>query len=120
MLITVKIKIIFQEKENKNNGTIWDDVVTPINIKFDTNPTTPSMYKRSQNNERIKKKLFGIECSLNSLGELNMEKMEEQEEQLMRMQKDYTEAEAELRRFQQEELELVKAGEDPLLTCPLG
>ena len=118
MLITVKIKIIFQEKENKNNGTIWDDVVTPINIKFDNNPTTPSMYKRSQNNERIKKKLFGIECSLNSLGELNMEKMEEQEEQLMRMQKEYTEAEAELRRFQQKELELVKAGEDPLLTCP--
>ena len=118
MLITVKIKIIFQEKENKNNGTIWDDVVTPINIKFDNNPTTPSMYKRSQNNERIKKKLFGIECSLNSLGELSMEKMEEQEEQLMRMQKEYTEAEAELRRFQQKELELVKAGEDPLLTCP--
>ena len=76
------------------------------------------MYKRSQNNERIKKKLFGIECDLNLLGEVNMEKKEEQEEELMRLQKEYMEAEAELGRFQQQELDLVKAGEDPLLTCP--
>ena len=91
---------------------------TPINIKFVNNPTNPSMYIRSQNSKRIKQKLFGIELNLNLLGEVIMEKKEEQEEELMRLQKAYTEAEAELGRFQQEELELVKAGEDPLLTCP--
>ena len=76
------------------------------------------MYIRCKTKEDIKKKLFGIECKLESLGELNLEKQEQQEEELMILQEDYTKVEEELHRFYKEELELVKAGEDPLLTCP--
>ena len=76
------------------------------------------MYIRCKRKEEIKKKLFVIESELESLGELTQGQEQQQEEQLMSLQKDYTEVEAELHRFYEEELEMVKAGEDPLLTCP--
>ena len=89
-----------------------------MNLTYDNNSTKPTMYIRCKNKEDIKKKLFGIECKLESLGELNLEKQGQQEEELMILQEDYTKVEEELQRFYEEELELVKAGEDPLLTCP--
>ena len=76
------------------------------------------MYSRCKRKEEITKNLFVIESELESLGELTQEQEQQQEEQLMNLQKDYTEVEAELHRFYEEELETVKAGEDPLLTCP--
>ena len=96
----------------------WDDVVTPINLSYENNPIKPTMHKRCNKLEEIKKKLFCVESDLNSLGEKDEKNKGDQEEKLMVLQKDYTEVETELRRFYEEELELVKAGEDPLMTCP--
>ena len=44
----------------------WDDVVTPINFSYDTNPIKPTMHKRCNKLEKIKKKLFDVESDLNS------------------------------------------------------
>ena len=118
MLLSGNIKRILQEKEKEREEPIWDSLVTPINLGYDHNVPKPTMYSRCKRKEDIKKKLFGIESELESLGEFNLEQEEQQEEELMSLQNDYTEVEAELHRFYEEELELVKGGEDPLLTCP--
>jgi hypothetical protein len=76
------------------------------------------MHCRYRTRENIKKKLFDVEKKLDSIGEFDKGKEKEQEEELTKTQKEYIEVEKELERFYQEELELVKAGEDPLLTCP--
>ena len=103
---------------NEKECPTWDDVVTPINLSYENNPIKPTMHKRCNKLEEIKKKLFCVESDLNSLGEKDEKNKGDQEEKLMVLQKDYTEVETELRRFYEEELELVKAGEDPLMTCP--
>ena len=53
---------------------------------------------------------------MDCLGKFDREKQEKQKEELMRLQEDYTNVEKELERFYQEELQLVKSGEDPLMT----
>ena len=106
-----------QEKEEKSEGPLWDNLITPVNQTYDNQATKPTMYSRCKKKEEIKRKLFGIECELESLGELNLEKPRQQVEELMVLQEDYTNVEEELQRFYEEEVELVKAGEDPLLTC---
>ena len=93
-------------------------MVTPINIDFTSKPQIPTMHFRSKKRENIKKKLFDIEQEMDSLGEFDREKEEKQKEELMRLQEDYINVEKELDRFYQEELQLIKSGEDPLLTCP--
>ena len=103
-----------KEKE----GPIWDDIVTPIGINYSSSQTKPTMHCRYRTRENIKKKLFDVERKLDSIGEYDEENEKEQKEELIKTQQNYVEVEKELDRFYQEELELVKAGEDPLLTCP--
>ena len=47
------------------------------------------MYSRCKRKEEITKNLFVIESELESLGELTQEQEQQQEEQLMNLQKDY-------------------------------
>ena len=53
---------------------------------------------------------------MDCLGKFDREKQEKQKEELMRLQEDYTNVEKELERFYQEELQLFKLGEDPVMT----